>query len=223
MKSISVRFSLATLMSVVAVAAFIVAALRFASAFWASAAFTLSVAVLLFSLLAVVFRRDASRAFWVGYLLFGWAYLAIVFGPWFSSNVRDHLLTSKILGYTHNKIASLHANEGGLGAVASDIDHDGWADLLKQQVAGAPPEQQSRWELLLRHAATVHPESPATDWEVTVQEVESQSGISFLANEFSEAFDAAVLDRCAAVEWRALASAAPADLVAWAHWPVSVV
>ena len=129
MNSLTVRFSLATLMSIVAGAALIFAALRSASVFWASATFTLSVAVLLFSLLAVLFRRDAARAFWVGFLWFGGAYLCMVFGPWFSTNVRDHLLTSKVLGYTYNTIASLPTRPGGLGTVLGDIDKDGWPDL----------------------------------------------------------------------------------------------
>lgn len=79
---------------------------------------------------------------------------------------------------------------------------DGWADMLKQQVTNAPPEQRSRWEMLLRHAANALPESPATGWEVTVQEVESQTGINVLADEFSEAFDASILDRCVAAAWQ---------------------
>ena len=129
MNSLTVRFSLATLMSIVAGAALMFAALRSASVFWASATFTLSVAVLLFSLLAVVFRRDAARAFWVGFLLFGWAYLSMVFGPWFSTNVKDHLLTSKVLGYSYNKIASLPTSSGGRGTVLGDVDNDGWVDM----------------------------------------------------------------------------------------------
>jgi hypothetical protein len=123
------QFSLASLLIGVFAVAFACAAMRSASDLWASAAFTACVFVLLFSILAVLFLRDSTRAFWTGFCLFGVAYLLLVFGPWFSGNVKDHLITSKLLGYTHKKLATVPSDNAGMGVAVGDLDEDGWVDL----------------------------------------------------------------------------------------------
>jgi len=128
-KFIDFRFSLFGLMTAVAALAVACAALRTASEFWASAAFTLCLGMLLFGALAMMFRRGSARAFWTGFLWFCGAYVLMAFGPWFSANFRDHLLTSKLLVIMHRKTTAAIPGAFARGAVVSDVDNDGWVDL----------------------------------------------------------------------------------------------
>jgi hypothetical protein len=121
------RFSLWTMMAVVSVFAVACAAFRSATETWASAAFTLSLGVLLFAVLAALFRRGESRVFWLGFVCFGVPYLVLTFGPWFAANVRDHLLTSKLLAVAYRRTDALW---NGRSVAVGDVDADGWPDLV---------------------------------------------------------------------------------------------
>jgi hypothetical protein len=100
------RFSLLWLLGLIALIAVACAALRSASEIWGSATFSVMLAVLLFSLVGLIFRQRSARAFWGGFALIGWSYAALVFGPWCRDNVRDQLLTTKLLEFGHSKLLS---------------------------------------------------------------------------------------------------------------------
>ena len=125
MRTMPFRFSLASLMGAVLVTAVACASLRFASELWGSALLTVTIGMLLVGVLGMVLRRGAARAFWFGFTLFGSAYLILVFAPWFYSNVRPQLLTSKLLSYLHQKTLPPAAIAGSMG----DVDADGDLDL----------------------------------------------------------------------------------------------
>lgn len=95
------RFSLAGLLGFVTVAAIGFVVLRNASEVWGQVMFTSAVAVLLFGVLAAMYRRRQARAFWVGFLVFGWAYMVMVYGPWFEGHVGRRLVTTGVLGSVH--------------------------------------------------------------------------------------------------------------------------
>ena len=80
------QFSLVWLLGLVVAVAFACAALRSESAVWASLAFSLCLGVLFVGLLGVLFGTGERRAFWAGFAVFGWGYLFLVFGPWFSGS-----------------------------------------------------------------------------------------------------------------------------------------
>src|SRR2546426_2587590 len=86
MNNSSLRFSLATLMMAVLFIGLACAALRYASELWAGVSFTLAVGVFLAGSLGVVFRRERARTLCLGFVLFGWGYLFVVFVPCFSRN-----------------------------------------------------------------------------------------------------------------------------------------
>ena len=73
-----VRFSIAGLMGAVVVAAVCLAALRNASQAWSGAIFLLTRGVLGLAIINAIYRRGADRAWWLGFCLFGWGYLALV-------------------------------------------------------------------------------------------------------------------------------------------------
>jgi hypothetical protein len=84
-------------MVAVALAALCCAALRGSTRLWACIVFTATVGVLLTGLLGAIFRRGERRAFWVGTEVFGWAYMLLVFGPWFKDASGQLLLTTTLI------------------------------------------------------------------------------------------------------------------------------
>jgi hypothetical protein len=98
------QFSLASVLVGVSIIAAWCAALRFASELWATLWFSLAIGAVLTAVVGAIFRRGEPRAFWTGFILFGSSYLLLVFGPWFDGNVRQHLLTERLLLYLHPKL-----------------------------------------------------------------------------------------------------------------------
>ena len=85
------RFHIGTLVILVLVLGVGFAALRESNDFWDSGIFTLTLGGLLISILLAVHQREANRAFWIGFTLFGWAYLALSLVP----SIESRLLTRK--------------------------------------------------------------------------------------------------------------------------------
>ena len=75
------RFRIGSLMGIVLVLAIGFAALKNASATWASAIFLLTCGVLGLAVIGAICRRGADRAGWLGFALFGWGYMALAFWP----------------------------------------------------------------------------------------------------------------------------------------------
>lgn len=82
------RISIAGVMGLVLVAALGAAGLREGTPIWAIAMFTLMVAFLLGAILNAVYSRGPTRAYWVGFALFGWTYAALNFGPLAADGTR---------------------------------------------------------------------------------------------------------------------------------------
>lgn len=78
------RFSIAGLMGVVVIAALGFAALRNASEVWAGVMMMVASGVLLLAVVGVFSRTGKDRAWWLGFSLFGWAYLL-----WAASDYND--------------------------------------------------------------------------------------------------------------------------------------
>jgi hypothetical protein len=88
------RFTIAGLMGLVVVVAVGVAALRFASETWAGVLLLLTLGTLGASVLAFQEWTGARRAWWRGFALFGWGYVALAMGPWASEAIAPHLPTT---------------------------------------------------------------------------------------------------------------------------------
>lgn len=76
----SPRASLAGLMGVVVAVALGLAALRNPTTGWFGITSLVTGGVLMLAVVGAVCRRGASRAWWFGFALFGWGYLAVTFG-----------------------------------------------------------------------------------------------------------------------------------------------
>jgi hypothetical protein len=94
------RFSIASLLGVVLVIAVALAALRASTDAWDSGVLGLILLILLTATLLVVHRTNPRRAYWLGFALFGWAYLVASFVP----PVGSRLPTTQGLGYLASRL-----------------------------------------------------------------------------------------------------------------------
>jgi hypothetical protein len=95
-----IRFTIASLLVVVLLAAVGFAALRESDDLLDSGVFTLTLAILLVSILLAVHRTGSRRVFWLGFALFGWGYLGLSLVP----SIEPRLLTTKALAYLDSKV-----------------------------------------------------------------------------------------------------------------------
>jgi hypothetical protein len=116
------RLNLRTLLAVVLFLGIGFAAFREATDFWDSAVLSLTLSALLVSLLLALHHTEEKRAFWTGFVLFGWAYFALSMTP----TVEPRLPTTRALAYLDSKVV-----RPALGAFAYfDYDSDGRFDAV---------------------------------------------------------------------------------------------
>jgi hypothetical protein len=94
------RFNIANLLVIILVLGVSFAALRESSALWESGIFTVTLGILLLSILLAVHRSESKRAFWLGFALFGWAYMGLTLMP----SIESRLITNKALAYLDSKV-----------------------------------------------------------------------------------------------------------------------
>ncbi len=100
------RFSLATLLLAVLLAAIGCAAVVNANDLWRQTIITATVAALVIATLAAVIWQSQSRVFALGFALTGWIYLVLVFVSAFG--LRDDLLTDKVVTWL---FATIHGEQ----------------------------------------------------------------------------------------------------------------
>ena len=94
------RYSLASLATVIVVLSIYSAALAQGDDLWPQFSVTLTVAILLFATLAAVFSR--SRTFAMGFSIVGWLYFTIVFSGF--AGVRENLLTQTAINWLYGQV-----------------------------------------------------------------------------------------------------------------------
>jgi hypothetical protein len=95
-----IRFHISTLVVLVLALGVSFAALRESNEIWDAGIFTLTIGVLLVSILLAIHRNTARRAFWIGFALFGWSYLALSLIP----PIESRLMTTKALAYLDSRV-----------------------------------------------------------------------------------------------------------------------
>jgi hypothetical protein len=99
------RFTISGIMGLVVAAAIGFAALRDGSEAWASITFAATAIILLMAVSLVIYSRGATRAAWLGFTLFGWAYFVFIFGWWSGEQLGVPPLPTKwLLGLVHDQI-----------------------------------------------------------------------------------------------------------------------
>jgi len=114
------RFHLGTLVIVVLILGVSLPAVRESNEIWDSGVFTVTVGVLVTSVLLVIHRTESKRAFWLGFALFGAAYLGLSLVP----SIESRLITTKALAFIDSKM--LISSPAGLAYFEYD---DGKMDL----------------------------------------------------------------------------------------------
>jgi hypothetical protein len=116
-----IRFHIGTLVVLVLILGIAFAALRESNVIWESGVLTLTLGIVLTSILLAVHRTEQRRAFWLGFALFGAAYLGLTLVP----PIETRLITTKALAYIDSKLPrSMLA-----GIAYADFDRDGKMDL----------------------------------------------------------------------------------------------
>ena len=94
------RFHIGTLVILVLILGVGFAALRESDETWDSSVFSLALGVLSISILLAIHRTGHRRAFWLGFALFGWAYLGLSLVP----SIESRLITTKALAFLDSKM-----------------------------------------------------------------------------------------------------------------------
>lgn len=106
--STSWRFTLRQLLIGIAIIAASLVVLRNASGAWAAALLAVTQLALATSVLLVIFRRGAARAFWLGFAIFGWLYLLLLMFGNFASGDTEMLFRPYHLATTRLSNACYH-------------------------------------------------------------------------------------------------------------------
>jgi hypothetical protein len=94
------RITVAGMMILLLGLGLVLASLRFPSDAVAAAVLLVTQATLAFAILAVVYRAGEGRAFWLGFALFGWGYMALTWESWLGQGAdRPEMLTSIALDH----------------------------------------------------------------------------------------------------------------------------
>jgi hypothetical protein len=96
-----IRFNIAGLLGIILVLGVGFAALREASDLWESGVFTLTLGAMLTSILLAIHQAEKRRAFWIGFALFGSAYLGFALVP----SIESRLITTKALTYVRSSVS----------------------------------------------------------------------------------------------------------------------
>jgi hypothetical protein len=120
------RFSIASVLLAILLVAVAVAALRAASDRWDGALLGSTLLILQSAILLTIHRTERRRAYWLGFALFGWAYLIVSLIP----PLESRLPTTKGLAY----VGTTWIWPPPAGLAYFDYDSDGTLDLV---VAGA--------------------------------------------------------------------------------------
>ena len=86
------RLSIAQIMLLVLVIGLAIGGLRSPSRLLANAMWTVTAALLGWSVVASILRRDHRRAFWVGFAVFGWGHLVLIFELYRANSPESKLL-----------------------------------------------------------------------------------------------------------------------------------
>ena len=111
------RFHLVTLVILVLLLGVGFAALRESDETWDSSNFSLTLGMLSVSILLAIHRTEKRRAFWLGFALFGSAYLGFFLVP----SIESRLMTTKALDFLDSNVPDRSIVIGGLCGTVGPI------------------------------------------------------------------------------------------------------
>ncbi len=103
------RFSIGTLLAVIAILGVAMAVLRNPSYLWAALTFTTALLAVIAAVASAIVARGARRAYWLGFSLFGGTYLAICTMPGLHDEVCPRLATEALFDFIYPLMAPADA------------------------------------------------------------------------------------------------------------------
>lgn len=135
------RFSIRSLLVLIAASGLIAVSLARASIYWASLCFSLALLILAISCIAAIFRRGAKRAYWIGFLFLGVGYMMLMYSPVLDRLIGHRLITTKMLGYLES---SLRQTEDELSGAFRTTSVSSAIDPLPEAMITYPSEDSPR-------------------------------------------------------------------------------
>jgi hypothetical protein len=111
MQKLRLSYSVVSLLAFLAFAAFICAAALNANSLWAGITFNIAIGAMFWAAAGAICRRGEPRGFWLCFLVFSGGYLVLAFGPWFSTNVRPHLITAELTSKLYEAVRRFELDE----------------------------------------------------------------------------------------------------------------
>lgn len=99
------RLSVAAMMGLVGFVAVAIAALTSPAPLLAGAALMATLGLLAVAVLGVIFDRCAGRAFWSGFAIIGWGYMALIFAPWLRESFAPRLATTMLADLLYRQLS----------------------------------------------------------------------------------------------------------------------
>ena len=119
------RISIAGMMILLVVLALALSSLRFPSEGAAAAVLLVTQVVMAVAVLAVVYRTKERRAFWLGFALFGWGYMALTWESWWGYGAdRPEMLTSMTLDQLEYYLRHPPGQRAGFWSFIGPVDRD---------------------------------------------------------------------------------------------------
>jgi hypothetical protein len=91
------RLSIRSVLFLIAIFGVGFAALKHPTNWWSGGLLLGDLCLFVFAAMAIAYRQGSRRAFWLGFALFGWAYLVIGFAPGLRVATRPYLLSTRAL------------------------------------------------------------------------------------------------------------------------------
>jgi hypothetical protein len=100
------RFSIASILAVIAFVAVALAALRTPSNLWANVTSSLAMAALVGAIINVIYARGTVRAYWLGFSLCGGIYFSVCLVPGLRDSICPRLVTEVVLDLLYPHISA---------------------------------------------------------------------------------------------------------------------
>jgi hypothetical protein len=145
---VRLRYTLRQLLGLVVLVALALPALVYPSLWWAAAWLSGCLLMLSVSLLGMINRNADRRAFWIGFALFGWAYLTMLYAPVLDRHVGHRLITTKVLAYRqlHLPRAAGEAQCFQTSPVEIALQPTAWISYTVSTETGTFPIPVSQWD-----------------------------------------------------------------------------
>ena len=137
------RFSIGHLLAATALVALGRLALLKSSALLAAALMGAVVLVLIAAVVLAIYRTAETRAFWIGFAVFGWGYLLLCYGPLFTANgspfESTRSATGQLAALLYDRIHGSAGTQLGIESNEAFVTFTTASPILPGAMPSAPP------------------------------------------------------------------------------------